>query len=162
MDSTTYRHLTMTGLEAGLAELGQSPRNNGKVEMIVSRPAIGERIVMERAELDLVEGLMGDNWRVRGSTRTQDGSAHPEMQVVLMNSRVIQAIAGDRSRWPLAGDQLFVDLDLGVENLQPGDRLAIGSAILQITTIPHNGCAKFTERFGHDAIRWVNSDEGKA
>lgn len=162
MASTTYRHLSMAELEAGLAELSLSPRDHGKLEMIVCRPAIGERLVVERGELDRVNGLIRDNWKTRGSKNTEDGSAHPEMQVVLMNSRIIQLIAQDRSRWPMAGDQLFVDLDLSVDNLQPGDRLAIGSAVLEITSYPHNGCAKFTERFGQDAIRWVNSPEGKA
>ena len=155
-------HLTMTELEDRWAELGTSPQDKGKVELIVARPSIGERIVMERAELDPVKGLVGDTWQTRGSKATEDGSAHPDAQITLMNSRTIQAIAQDRSRWRIAGDQLFVDLDLSVENLRPGQRIAIGTAILEITTMPHNGCDKFTERFGHDAIRFVNSPEGRA
>src|SRR5262249_29645781 len=85
----------------------------------------------------------------------------PDMQITLMNSRVIQALAKDRNYWPLAGDQLFVDLDLNVENLQAGQQIYIGTAILEITDIPHTGCDKFTARFGHDAIRFVNSPEGR-
>ena len=64
-------------------------------------------------------------------------------------------------RWSLAGDQLFVDLDLSPENLPPGTRLAMGSAAIEVTKQPHTGCAKFVERFGLDAVKFVNSDEGK-
>ena len=156
-----YRHLTMEELQVGLEEAGESPQDNGILEMIVSRPAIGERQVVERADLHPIEGLIGDNWRTRGSPHTDDGSAHIEMQITIMNSRIIQLVAQDRSRWPLAGDQLFIDLDLSVENLRPGQHIAIGGAVLEITNMPHNGCAKFTERYGHDAIRFVNSAEGR-
>ena len=155
------KHLTVDELQAELAAVGQSPRDEGTLAMIVSRPAVDERLILELAELHLDEGLVGDNWRARGSRHTEDGGAHPETQITLMNARVIQAVAGDRERWPLAGDQLFVDLDLSHESLQPGHQLAIGTAVLEITAMPHNGCAKFTERFGHDAIRFINSREGR-
>jgi MOSC domain-containing protein YiiM len=151
----------MSDLEAALAELGQSPRDNGILKMIVCRPATGERSLLEQADLHPVEGLVGDNWQARGSRHTPDGRAHPEMQIALMNARVIQAVAQTEERWPLAGDQLFVDLDLGQENLQAGMQLAIGTAVLEITPYPHTGCQKFTERFGQAAIRWVNSPEGR-
>ncbi|MBX2996887.1 MAG: hypothetical protein KF893_00140 [Caldilineaceae bacterium] len=106
-------------------------------------------------------GLVGDNWKARGSSSTDDGSAHPEMQLNLMNARAAALVAQDKSRWPLAGDQLFVDLDLSEKNVPPGTRLAIGSAILEVTPIPHNGCKKFVARFGMDAMKFVNSPVGK-
>ena len=152
-------HRTMPELQAALAEGGTSPLDGGTLEMIVRRPAVDQREIVDTAELDPVEGLVGDNWRARGSTA--DGGPHPDTQITIANSRVIQAIAQDRSRWALAGDQLFVDLDLSTVNLAPGQRLSIGSAVLEITDVPHRGCAKFTERFGHDAIRLVNSPEGR-
>jgi hypothetical protein len=155
------KQLTTVELETTLAALGASPHNNGTVEMIVARPDNGERTVLPRAEFSTVDGLIGDNWRARGSRHTDDGSAHPEMQIAIMNSRTIQAIAQDRSSWPRAGDQLFLDLDLTAENLPPGQRLALGTAVLEITSVPHNGCQKFTERFGGDATRFVNSREGR-
>lgn len=155
------RHLTMEELEVGLAEMGQSPQDKGALQMIVCRPEEDERLVLEQAELDTVEGLIGDNWRARGSSQTEDGKAHPDAQITLMNSRIIQLLAQDRSRWPLAGDQLYVDLDIGADNLPPGQRITIGTAMLEITDMPHTGCAKFTERYGHDAIRFVNSPEGR-
>jgi MOSC domain-containing protein YiiM len=129
--------------------------------MIVARPETDQRQSLETAALDLAAGLQGDNWASRGSASTPDGRAHPEAQITLMNARAIQAAAKDRARWPLAGDQLFVDLDISQENLAPGDRLEIGSAVLEITPRPHTGCAKFTDRFGHAAIRWVNSPQGR-
>lgn len=144
-----------------LAQAGPSPLNEGRLEMIVRRPAVEQREVLEQAELSEIEGLIGDNWRVRGSHSTLDGRAHPDAQVTLMNSRVIQALSHDRSGWAQAGDQLFVDLDLSDENLPAGQRIAIGSAILEITAKPHTGCAKFSSRFGSGAIHFVNSPEGR-
>ncbi len=152
---------TKDELEAGLAAIGQSPQDKGRLEMIVSRPADDERLELESAELDPIEGLVGDIWRMRGSRRTEDGSAHPDMQLAIMNSRIIQLVAQDRSRWPLAGDQLFLDLDLGPDNLPAGQQLSIGTAIIEVTEMPHHGCDKFTARFGSEAIRFVNSKEGR-
>lgn len=154
-------HFTLTELEDGLTQLGASPDNDGVVEMIVSRPAVSERLTLERAELQSGQGLVGDNWRVRGSSRTEDGSANPEAEITLMNSRAVQVIAGERERWSLAGDQIFVDFDLSIDNLPAGQRIAIGTAILEVSATPHTGCAKFTERFGSGAIRFVNSPEGR-
>jgi MOSC domain-containing protein YiiM len=78
-----------------------------------------------------------------------------------MNARAIALLAQDKSRWPLAGDQLFVDIDLSAANLPPGTKLAIGSAVIQITAEPHTGCRKFAARFGREAIKFVNSRVGK-
>ena len=159
--SNDAKHLTREELEAGFDEIDQSPTDEGVLEMIVRRPEIGEREVLEQGELDLVEGLAGDNWATRGSSRTADGSAHPLMQIAVMNTRVIDLVAGSRDRWPLAGDQLFIDLDLSADNLPPGSRLAIGSGVVEVTEQPHLGCKKFVERFGMEAIKFVNSGEGK-
>lgn len=153
---------TIQDLEAQLADLGASPVDMGRVEMIVCRPESGERQVLDEAEISIEQGLVGDNWRARGSRHTDDGSAQPEAQITLMNSRVIQVIAQDRARWALAGDQLFVDFDLSAENLPAGQRIAIGDVILEVSALPHTGCDKFTERYGSGAIRFVNSKEGRA
>lgn len=155
------RHRTATELEAGLETIRRSPRDRGVLELIVRRPDVGEREVLEEARLDPVEGLVGDGWRARGSSRTADGSAHPDMQLAVMNSRVIDLLTGSRERWPLAGDQLFVDLDLSLENLPAGSRLAIGSSLLEVTEQPHTGCKKFVERFGAEALRFVSSPAGR-
>ena len=156
------QHSTIAELQAGMADVAQSPQNNGVSEMIVCRPEEGQRLALERAHLHPAEGLAGDNWKARGSRSTKDGQAHPGMQIAIMNSRLIKLLAGDRSRWPLAGDQLFVDLDIGPENLPVGQRLMIGTAVLEISDVPHTGCGKFTERYWRDAIRFVNSAEGRA
>ena len=161
MASVLERHLTMDELEAGLDEIRQSPKDGGRLALIVRRPATLEREVLDAGELDATVGLVGDNWLARGSKRTDDGSAHPEMQLNVMNARTIALIAGDEARWPLAGDQLFVDLDLSEANLPPGTRLALGEAVIEVTPVPHTGCKKFTERFGMDAVKFVNSTVGK-
>ena len=155
------KHLTMAELEAGLDDIRQSPKHEGVLRMIVRRPQIGEREVLEEGTLDLREGLVGDNWIARGSARTSDGSSHPDMQLNIMNARVIALVAQDTARWHLAGDQLFIDIDLSADNLPPGTRLAIGSAVIEVTDIPHTGCTKFVGRFGVDAMKFVNSPVGR-
>lgn len=154
-------HLTVEALEAGLDEIRRSPRDEGVLELIVRRPRTGEREVLQEGTLDPAEGLVGDNWKTRGSSRTPDGSAHPDMQLNIMNARAIALVARDRERWPLAGDQLFIDLDLSADNLPPGTRLVLGSAVVEVTDQPHTGCMKFRARFGPDAMRFVNSPVGK-
>jgi MOSC domain len=158
---TEAKHLTMAELEAGLDTIRQSPKDEGVIAMIVRRPRIEAREVLEEGELDLVEGLVGDSWKVRGSNRTPDGSAHPDMQLNVMNARVIALLAREKDRWSLAGDQLFIDLDVSSENLPPGTRLALGSAVIEVTDQPHTGCKKFAARFGLDALKLVNSTVGR-
>ena len=155
------RFLDADELEAELTEILASPMDDGVVSMIVRRPDTDEREVLDVGELDVAEGLVGDNWRARGSRMTDDGSAHPEMQLNLMNTRVISLVARSRERWALAGDQFFVDLDLAKENLPAGTRLAMGSAVVEVTAVPHLGCKKFTTRFGLEAMKFVNSRRGK-
>jgi len=154
-------HPTAGELEAGLHLIRQSPKDVGTLSLIVRRPGTEQRELVDMAELDLAVGLVGDNWRERGSRHTPDQSAHPDAQVTVMNSRLIALVAQEQERWSLAGDQLYVDLDLGVENLPPGTRLAVGSAVIEVTAMPHTGCGKFATRFGRDATRFVNSPVGK-
>lgn len=155
------KHLTMEELEAGLDEIRQSPKDEGVLELIVRRPLLDEREVLEEGELHPADGLVGDSWRTRGSSRTPDGSSHPDMQLNIMNARAIALVAQHKDRWPLAGDQLFIDMDLSAENLPAGTRLALGSAIIEVTEQPHTGCKKFVARFGLDAMKFVNSSVGK-
>ncbi len=154
-------HLTTKQIEKGLDFVLKSPKDNGEIKLIVCRPKVEEREVLVQGELDLELGLVGDCWKTRGSSRTTDGFGHPEMQLNLMNSRMIDLIARDKERWKLAGDQFFVDFDLSEENIPPGTRLSIGTAVIERTEIPHLGCKKFINRFGIDAMKFVNSDIGK-
>lgn len=153
----------MDELEAGLADVRRSPRDEGVLELIVARPSVGARAVLEEGELDLAVGLVGDNWDQRSSKRTADGGPHPDMQLNLINARLSRLIAaeGTVEHRALAGDQLHVDLDLSEANLPAGTRLAIGGAIVEVTDQPHTGCAKFAERFGAAAARFVNVGAGK-
>ena len=155
------RHLTMEELERGLDNIRQAPKDEGVLELIVRRPKVDAREVLEEAELSLIEGLVGDSWSMRGSIRTADGSPHPEMQINIMNSRVTALVAQAKDRWALAGDQLYIDMDLSAENLPGGTRLALGSAVIEISALPHTGCKKFVSRFGLDAMKFVNSALGK-
>ncbi|HEX8888945.1 MAG TPA: hypothetical protein VF779_07195 [Pyrinomonadaceae bacterium] len=157
----TIKHLTIEELEAGLDEIRRSPKDGGRLELIVRRPRVGEREVLEEGELDLSEGLVGDSWKMRSNSRTPDGSAHPEMQLNIMNSRVIALLAQAQERWPLAGDQLFLNMDLSEENLPAGTQLSLGSAVIEVTAEPHTGCKKFVARFGLDAMKFVNSEVGR-
>ncbi len=155
-------HPTLTDLEAHLTAIAAAPADEGVLEMIVRRPDVDQREVLDQGELDLAAGLVGDSWSRRSSRRTEDGGPHPDMQLNVMSSRVLAALTdGDRSRWQLAGDQLLVDLDLTPENLPTGTRLALGDAVIEVTDQPHTGCAKFADRFGVDGLRFVNTGAGK-
>ena len=153
-------HLDQQGLEAGLDHIAAAPSDVGTVELIVRRPTVDEREVLDIGELDPAVGLVGDTWSIRGSSRTGDGSAHPDMQLNVMNARAIDLVARAPERWALAGDQLYLDLDLSTSNLPAGTQLALGSAVIEVTDQPHTGCAKFSRRFGPDALRFVNSPVG--
>lgn len=142
--------------DTGLEVVRAAPRDRGTVELIVRRPAVDGREAVDEAQLDLEEGLVGDGWRARGRSGGRR-PPNPDAQVTVMSSRAIALAAGERDRWPLAGDQLYVDLDLSAENTPAGTRLAIGAAVIEVSAKPHLGCAKFRGRFGFDAVRFVNS-----
>ena len=148
-------HRALAELEAGLDTIRAAPRDAGTVALIVRRPAEDGREVLTAGQLDPDRGLVGDAWTPGDRHGTED-------QLTLMNSRVVALLAGDRERWPLAGDQIYVDFDLSEEALTAGTRLAVGEAVIEITPLPHKGCAKFAKRFGHDGLRFVNTPEGRS
>lgn len=157
------QHRSLGELAAGLDGVRASPRDGGVLELIVARPAPGERAVLDIGELSLEVGLVGDTWHQRSSSRTHDGGPHPDMQLNIINARLSALIAaeGTVEHRALAGDQLHVDLDLSERNLPAGTRLAIGGAVVEVTDQPHTGCAKFADRFGRQALRFVNAGPGK-
>jgi len=159
--SPAVRHLTREELEAGLPHIEASPKDRGRLEAIVIRPSPNERESLSACEISAERGVHGDNWALGCWKTTEDGRPHPDVQVCIMNARVVQLVAQSKDRWALAGDNLFVDLDLTSDNLPPGQRLAIGETVIEITAEPHNGCKKFAERYGRDAVLFVNSAAGK-
>jgi hypothetical protein len=155
------KHLTMSELEAGLDEIRRAPKDEGVLELIVRRPSVNDREILESGELRLNEGLVGDSWPRRRSKTTPDGSPNPLMQLNIMNSRATALVAQDKDRWQLAGDQLYIDFDLSEENVPAGSRLSLGAALIEVTPPPHLGCQKFVARFGLDAMKFVNSPIGR-
>jgi MOSC domain-containing protein YiiM len=154
-------HRDAEQLAAGLDHVRRSPTDAGTVQMLVVRPAVLERQVLDRAEISATAGVVGDTWDQRPSRRTADGGPNPDAQVTVMNARAAHLVAGGQERWPLAGDQIYVDLDLSLDNLPTGTRLSLGSAVLEVTDAPHTGCAKFSERFGVEALRLTATPDGK-
>ena len=154
-------HLDADAVEAGMDAVRRSPRDEGTVELLVIRPGVDERLVVPQVEVDVEHGLAGDTWETRGSRNTPDGSADPGDQVTVMNSRFARLIAATEDRVPLAGDQVYADLDLSWGNLPTGTRLEFGEVVLEVTDVPHTGCAKFRARFGMPALRATNTPEGK-
>ena len=155
------QYLSMEELEAGLDHIRQAPTDQGILKMIVRRPSVDEREVLQTGELDTEQGLVGDTWNVRVNTHSKDGLANVNKQITIMNARSVALLAQSEERWSQAGDQLYVDMDLSDVNLPPGTQLAIGSAIVQVSPDPHSGCNKFSARFGVEAMKFVNSPEGK-
>lgn len=153
----------LSDLEDDLDRIREAPVDAGTVELIVRRPAEEQRELLEVGELDLVGGLLGDMWSVRPSSSTADGGPNPDAQVTVMSARAAALVAGDdRIDWAQAGDQLYVDFDISQENLPPGTHLEVGDAVLEVSELPHLGCGKFARRFGVDAVKLVNSEEGRA
>ncbi len=151
---TTDVHLSADKLEQGFDHILASPSDVGTLKLIVIRPDVDQRETPAEGRLDIEQGLVGDNWSTRGTT-------DPDMQLNIMNARVIGLLAQTRDRWSLAGDQLYLDMDLSDENLPPGTQLSLGDAIIEVTEPPHTGCKKFAARFGVDAVVFVNSGRGK-
>ena len=154
-------HRTAPELEAGFGHVLESPSDGGALEMIVRRPGVNRREAVEEGRLSFEAGLEGDTWDRRKGYVTEDGSPDPAAQLTLTNSRFADLIAGSRDRWPLAGDQLFVDLDLGVENLPTGTKLSLGEAVIEVTALPHTGCKKYARRFGAEALKFTAQPEGR-
>ena len=155
-------HLSMDQLQTGMDHIRRSPADQGVLQLIARRPAIDKRELLPEGRLDPAEGLVGDNWKTRGASYDPPREPNPLTQLTIMNARAADLVATCRERWPLAGDQLYIDLDLSLANLPKGTRLAIGSAVVQVTGEPHTGCKKFVEHFGLDAMRLVNGPEGRA
>lgn len=160
-NSDPARHRSADELEAALPHIREAPGSAGTVHLIVRRPAEDAREVLDVAEINDAEGIAGDTWNQRGSSASADGGPHPDAQVTIMSARAAAAVIGPVERWPLAGDQIYADLDISHETLRAGTQLQLGDAILEVTAKPHRGCAKFAARFGRDALRFVNTGEGR-
>lgn len=154
------RHLSKAELAAGLPGVLESPKDNGAIEQIIVRPAANERRPVNSVAISLAGGLEGDHWAQGCWKSNESGEPHPDVQICMMNSRCIDLIAGDKSNWAPAGDNLFIDMDLTPDNLPPGTHISMGTAVLEITDTPHKGCAKFIERYGRDACVFVNVGDG--
>lgn len=157
----TIKFLSRAELEGGLEIIRHTPTDAGTLTLIVRRPAVDVRETLDEGWLDPLCGLAGDSWSSRSNPRKRAGTAHTATQLTIMNTRAIALIAPDVSRWPLAGDQLYIEMDLSVTNLPPGSRIAIGEAVIVVTSEPHTGCRKFVQRFGLDAMKFVNSPVGR-
>ena len=158
-EDTRYR--STSELEAALSHIRDSPDGKGTIHLIVRRPAEDAREVLDEAHINQTEGIAGDSWNQRGSRLSEDGGPHPNKQITIMNARAAEAIIGPVERWPLAGDQIYADLNIGHEALPPGTTLAVGDAVVEVAVEPHQGCAKFAARFGRDALRFVNGEAGR-
>lgn len=154
-------HRSTAELEAALPHIREASGSTGTIELIVRRPGEDAREVLDVAEINDAEGVAGDTWNQRGSPSSVDGGPHPDAQITIMSARAAAAVIGPVERWPLAGDQIYADLDISHETLPVGAQLRLGDAILEVTAKPHRGCAKFAARFGRDALRFVNTGEGR-
>ena len=155
-------HVTLTDIQQKIDWVLDSPADHGRVESIVVRPTVNNRTVLQHALFSPAAGVEGDNWLTHCWKKRVNGQPDPDVQVAIMNARMIKILTQDKTRWSLAGDQLFVDLNLGIQNLAPGDRLRIANTLLEITAEPHRGCRKFKDRFGETALDFVNSPLGDA
>ena len=155
---STDLHVSRESLDPHLPTLRALSSEQGTLELIVVRPTEGERELPDAAELTIEDGLVGDRWTQRIDP---DGNVHRDNQLTIASTHLLGLIA-EPERWPLAGDNLLVDIGLDKESLPTGSRLAIGdTVVVQISEEPHTGCAKFSARFGSDALKFINSPEGR-
>ena len=159
--SDEARHRSTEELEAALRSIREAPATSGTIQLIVRRPAEDAREVLSEARINADEGIEGDTWNQRGTSLSADGGPHPNKQITIMNAGAAAAVIGPIERWPLAGDQIYADLDIGHEALPAGTQLAVGDAVLEVAVEPHTGCAKYAARFGSEALRFVNTGEGR-
>jgi MOSC domain-containing protein YiiM len=157
---STDLHVSRESLDPHLPALQALGTETGSLEHIIVRPTEGERELPETAELTIEDGLVGDRWRATAHVHA-DETVSRENQLTIASTRLLELIA-EPERWPLSGDNLLVDMGLDMESLPVGSRLGIGdTVVVQISEVPHTGCAKFSARFGSDALKFVNSPEGR-
>jgi MOSC domain-containing protein YiiM len=157
------RHLTTPELEQTLPTVLASPRDVGRLEVIVVRPTADERQTPASILITPERGVEGDHWLSDFPTDPTHNEMHLDSQVSLMNARFLRQIAVEEEAVCLAGDNLVVDLDLSEENLPAGSRLAIGDAVtLEITATPHTGCTKLAARYGQESRAFMNNPRGTA
>ena len=159
--SDEARDRSAEALEAALRNIREAPASSGTIQLIVRRPGEDAREVLSEARINADEGIEGDTWNQRGTSLSADGGPHPNKQITIMNARAAEAIIGPIERWLLAGDQIYADLDIGHEALPAGTQLSVGDAVLEVAVEPHTGCAKYAARFGREALRFVNTGEGR-
>lgn len=152
---------TTADLEARLEHLRAAPADTGTLDLLVARPEPGDRVLLAEGVLDEAGGLVGDSWLTRATSRAVASGRHLDAMVTVMSSRMVRLLADTDERRALAGDQLYVDLDISHANLPAGSRIAVGDdAVLEVSAKPHAGCRKFQARFGEEAVAFVNSPEG--
>ena len=152
---------TTAALESALDHLRASPSDAGTLTLLVRRPERLTRELLDEGVVDEADGLLGDSWLARATSRAVASGRHLDAQVTVMNSRMVGLLGDTDAERALAGDQLYVDLDLSHDNLPAGSRLGVGDdVVLEVTAKPHAGCKKFLARFGEDAVAFVNSEEG--
>jgi MOSC domain-containing protein YiiM len=134
----------MEQLEKGLAALAP-PKDVGRLALIVVRGDDGRRDAPGRVALSPERGVTGDAW-------FRDHPEKTDMQIAMMRVDVAELVANGQPL-SLPGDNLLVELDLSAENLPAGSRLRVGTVLLEVTPAPHQGCLKFRQRFGKDALR---------
>ncbi len=157
-------HRSTAELVGALDHLRAAPADEGTLTLVVRRPETLAREILAEGSLDTADGLVGDNWLSRATSRAIADGRHLDAQVTVMSARMVGLIGGTDEEQALAGDQLYVDLDISVANLPAGSRLRFGGEngpVIEVSTKPHNGCAKFTRRFGEEAMLFVNGEHGK-
>lgn len=149
---------TLAELESGWQALPPPPRSAGTVRLLCVRKGDGLHETPDAVEITSSHGMLGDRWAEREPGTDPDGNS----AITLMSASAIGLLAADRLPLHAAGDNLVVDLDLSVEALPAGTRLAVGDAVLRVSEEPHTGCSTFRDRFGLDALKWVSTPSGRA
>jgi hypothetical protein len=118
--------VTAEELDAALPSVLAAPRDAGIVRMLCTRPKPNTRSFPEVLTLTRSKGVSDDYHQWQPWLELPDGSPDPRIEVSL------------------------ADTDLPV-----GTRLSVGTAILRVSDVPNDGCAKWRVRCGRPAYNWI-------
>ena len=151
-----HRMITLTELRDALPHVVAAPKTDAPIRGLCLRPALGQRVFPERISMTKAQGIPGERWATTPWMRLADGSPDPRIQVSILQSRVMDLVWQDRNQ-PHPGDPIVADLEMSEANLPVGTLLQAGTAVLRVSDVWNDPCAKWKVRYGTDAYDWVRS-----
>ena len=155
------RFATFELLSARRSWVLDAPKDNAPILTLCVRPAEGERRFVQTMQLDPERGVVGDRWLTKTWMRLSDGRPDPRIQVCIMGSRLLELVRREGADSMYPGDNVIADMDFSEANLPVGQHLQLGTAIIEVSDVFNSACSKWQQRYGADALTWINLPENK-